>query len=89
MDIINKPKHYQLRINSLEKETFTTDVLNILAALDEKISDEGFGKPIFYHYFYSAVAYILRAPFKGTYADDVRKAIFYLKMTLGEDPRNG
>lgn len=88
-DLINHPSHYELTVNSLEGELFATDVLNILQGLTTKIDNEATVplSSMDIHYLCSAIAYILRSPFKSTFESDLQKSIFYLRMLLGEDPR--
>jgi hypothetical protein len=90
-DFINHPQHYQLcnvkSVNS--EETFDTDVLSILEALCDKIDAESYvmSSSIEPHYYCSALAYLMRAPFKDNMEADIRKAIFYLSLLAGDDPR--
>ena len=88
-DLINHPSHYELWIRSLEGELIATDVLNILEGLTNKIesSSEVPMTAMDIHYLCSAIAYILRSPFKNSFESDIQKAIFYLRMMIGDDPR--
>jgi glutaminase len=91
-DLISKPSHYQLcNVKSIDGvNTFDTDVLNILEALCDKIDSESLvlSSSVEPHYYSSALAYIMRAPFKGSLESDIKKAIFYLRLLINDDPRN-
>ena len=81
-DVVNNPSHYKIEnVKALNGDIVSIDVLSILQALDEKIENESTypftGMEI--HQLYSAIAYILRSPFKNSFEEDLQKAIFYLK----------
>lgn len=40
------------------------------------------------HCLLTAMKYLWRAPLKGDLVDNIRKAIWYLRMSIGDDPRN-
>lgn len=88
-DLINHPSHYEFWISSLDGELIATDAINILQGLTTKIEDQSCVPltSMDIHYLCSAVAYILRSPFKDSFESDIQKAIFYLRMMIGDDPR--
>lgn len=89
-DPIKKPNHYQFEIAEVDDVIYVkTDVLKIIESLSKKMYEESNEHLSAHetHYLFSAVAYILRAPFKGSFKQDIQKAIFYLRLLVGENPR--
>jgi hypothetical protein len=72
-DMVNRPAHYN-----------NGDIEAIDAARSACVSDEAFRE----HCRMTAFGYVWRAPFKGSFDEDIRKAIWYLRQALGDDPRN-
>jgi hypothetical protein len=72
-DNVNRPAHYN------------TGGIETIDAIREALGDEGFKAMCRGN----ALKYIWRAPHKGREAEDYKKAIWYLRMAAGDDPRQG
>lgn len=74
-DTVNHPKHYSSPVNDTGIECIDA----IRAALgDQAFMDWCRG---------NAMKYIWRCHYKESFTEDLRKAIFYLRSALGDDPR--
>lgn len=86
-DPVNNPSHYSLPdVKSVSGELFNTDVLSVLEALSKKIDSRLTGYEV--HAMFSALAYIMRSPFKDSLVQDIDKSIFYLNE-LKKEYTNG
>lgn len=80
---ITTPSHYELDFNGVVYE-----VDDITTALSKKLYNQQNTtntrtlKPEEVHYYFAAVEYILRAPFKGTFNSDIKKAISRLEKLV-------
>lgn len=73
IDYVNKPPHY--RRNDIE-------VIDVLEAYGDQASD-GFRE----HCRLTAIAYLLRAPFKGEKVRDMQKAQWYINRWLKDNEK--
>lgn len=70
-DPVNRPSHY------------TDGDIECIDAIRSALGDDGFEQWCRGN----AMKYIWRAPLKGRPQEDTEKAIFYLRMSIGDDPR--
>ncbi len=74
-DMVNHPEHY--KAGGIETLDFIKAKLNNMANIT----------PYQAYCLGNAMKYISRADLKGKFEEDIKKAIFYLRSAIGDDPR--
>lgn len=83
-DPVEKPEGYNS--STIEAVDAATAMAYGWEAHFQQHTREGFGM-MEGHCLLTAFKYIWRAPIKGDWRENVRKAIWYLRKAIGDDPR--
>lgn len=77
-DAVNQPLHYNAG---------DIEAIDAARAMASGWDQQTTVSSIQAHMLLNAFKYIWRAPLKGNYEQDIRKAIWYLRMAINDDPR--